>query len=207
MRRLAALVAALVMIVAPAPALAHGGSYDMKYVDGSNVLLLTFNTHTPVSGLDIEHDLRLYDLLGAPITYDEVAVELHARDDTEGIALRGQTLLQEETVPMLATNESKLTLAYPVPGSYTLRVVFSAGGSPISSGEFAVNVDQGASGGGGGGFPWIRLGLTLLLGLFLGTLLPRRAADDRATSPDVPPDVPVDEEAPGLSAVGPAGTR
>lgn len=174
MRRLLALVAALFLLGSPlASAQAHGGSYDLKYIDGSNVLLLTFNTHAPVSGLDVEHNLRLYDLLGAPIAYDEVAVEVHTRGDDQGLALRGQTLLHEETVPMLATNESKLTYAYPLPGSYSVRVVFRAGGRDISRGEFALVVDRGSSGP-AGGFPWVRLGLALVLGLFVGTLVPSR---------------------------------
>lgn len=190
MRRLIALAAAvLVLGGVGAPAQAHGGSFDMKYVDGSNVLLLTFNTHAPVSGLDIEHDLRLYDLVGAPIVYDEVSVEMHTRDNTQGVTLPGQTLVEKDTVPMLATNESKLTLAYPVPGSYSLRVVFRADGRDISSGEFAVDVGAGSSGS-GGGFPWVRLALTLVLGLFVGTLLPRRGE----TRPAPPGELAGDDE-------------
>lgn len=175
MKRLVALVAAVVLAALGAsPAQAHGGSYDMKYVDGSNVLLLTFNTHAPVSGLAIEHDLRLYDLLGAPLTYDDVSVEVHTRDTDGGATLRGESLLLEETVPMLPTNESKLTVTYPTPGAYSVRAVFSADGREISRGEFAVDVGTGTAA--TGGFPWVRLGLTLLLGLFVGSLLPRGGA-------------------------------
>ena len=173
-RRLLLLLAALLMSGAVgAPASAHGGSYDMKYVDGSNVLLLTFNTHAPVSGLDIEHNLRLYDLVGAPVAYDEVAVEVHTLEKGQTMTLRGGTSLVEDTLPMLATNESKLSLAYPLPGSYAVRVGFASGGRVVSNGEFVFDVGPG-TGGGSGGFPWFRLGLTLLVGLFVGTLLPRR---------------------------------
>jgi hypothetical protein len=172
MRRVLLVLVALLLGGAGAvPAHAHGGSYDMKYIDGSNVLLLTFNTHTPVSGLDIEHNLRLYDQLGAPIPYDEVVVEVHTRDKDQSTTLRGSTLLEEQSATMLATNESKLTVAYPVAGAYTLDVEFRAGGRAISSGSFAVDVGQGASG--PGGFPWIRMGLVLLLGVVVGFALPR----------------------------------
>lgn len=180
LRRLAlVLVAVLLGSASVTPAQAHGGSYDMKYVDGSNVLLLTFNTHTPVSGLDIEHNLRLYDLLGAPIPFDEVAVEVHTRDKNQSTTLRGSDLLEEQVAPMLPTNESKLTVAYPVAGAYTLDVEFRAGGRAISTGTFAVDVGQGTAG--PGGFPWIRLALALLLGVLVGVALPRRA-----TAPRVP---------------------
>lgn len=182
-RRLGALLGSLfvlvVLLVATAgPSGAHGGAYDMKYVDGSNVLLLTFNTHAPVSGLDIEHDLRLYDLLGAPIPYDEVAIEVHTRDKDQSTTLRGSTLVQQQTAPMLPTNESKLTFAYPVRGGYTLQVAFRAGGRDISRGTFAVDVGQGTSG--PGGFPWVRLALVLLLGVVIGAALPRDAKEPPA---------------------------
>ena len=176
-RLLALLVAVLVCCATGAPAEAHSGAYDMKYVDGSNVLLLTFNTHAPVSGLDIEHDLRLYDLLGAPIPYDEVSVEVHTRDKEQSTTLRGSTLIREEVAPMLPTNESKLTFAYPVRGAYSLRVVFRAGGRDISRGKFAIDVGQGSAD--PAGFPWVRLSLTLLLGILVGVLLPRAPARRR----------------------------
>ena len=113
---------------------------------------------------------------------------------TGGITLRGSSLLHEETVPMLATNESKVSYTYPLSGAYSLRVVFRAGGRDISSGTFVFDVDQGSTGG-SSGFPWVRLGLTLLLGVFIGSLLSRRsedrsvpveaAADDADVTPDV----------------------
>lgn len=174
-RRMALVLLALVLGGAGVgPVQAHGGSYDMKYVDGSNLLLLTFNTHAPVSGLDIEHNLRLYDLLGAPIPYDEVAVEVHTREKHQSTTLRGSDLLEEQVVPMLATNESKLEVAYPVAGAYALDVEFRAGGRAISSGTFAVDVGQGTAG--PGGFPWIRFALVLLLGVLVGVALPRRTS-------------------------------
>ncbi|NYE36810.1 hypothetical protein F4692_001943 [Nocardioides cavernae] len=182
LRRVAVVLGTLLLAGAGVgPVQAHGGSYDMKYVDGSNLLLLTFNTHAPVSGLDIEHNLRLYDLLGAPIPYDEVAVEVHARDKDRSTTLRGSDLLEEQVVPMLATNESKLDVAYPVAGAYTLDVEFRAGGRPISSGRFAVDVGQGTAG--PGGFQWIRSALVLLLGVLVGVALPRRASAPAAGAP------------------------
>ncbi|HEX5917175.1 MAG TPA: hypothetical protein VFY76_04935 [Nocardioides sp.] len=184
-RLLLALCALLVGTTGVVPAQAHGGSYDMKYVDGSNVLLLTFNTHAPVSGLDIEHNLRLYDLLGAPVPYAEVAVEVHTRDKGQSTTLRGSTLLDDLVAPMLATNESKLSVAYPVAGAYTLKVEFRSAGRTISSGEFAVDVGQGTAG--PGGFPWIRLALALLLGVLVGVALPRRSATPRGEAAPPPP--------------------
>ncbi|KQW52749.1 hypothetical protein ASC77_00020 [Nocardioides sp. Root1257] len=145
MRAVLALVLACLVALVGGPARAHTGSYDMKYVDGSNLILLTFNTHQPTSGLDIVHDIRLYDLVGAPIPYDEVRVEVHTRKNTDKLAVGGDSLIEEDTLPMLATNESKLTYAYPISGSYTLSTEFLAGGRPISRGEFAIEITPGAA--------------------------------------------------------------
>ena len=145
MRALVAFVLACVVALVAGPARAHTGSYDMKYVDGSNLILLTFNTHQPVSGLDIVHDIRLYDLVGAPIPYDEVRVEVHTRKNTDKLAAGGDSLIEGDTLPMLATNESKLTYAYPISGSYTVTTEFFSGGQPISRGEFAVEIAPGTT--------------------------------------------------------------
>ena len=143
MRILLALAAGLAAALLGAPAQAHTGSYDMKYVDGSNLILLTFNTHQPVTGLDIEHDIRLYDLVGAPIPYDEVAVEVHTQSKDSGVEGLESSLREKTTLPMLATNESKMTYAYPGSGPYTLTTVFYANGQQISRGEFAIDIGRG----------------------------------------------------------------
>jgi hypothetical protein len=145
MRTLVALVVACFLVLVAGPARAHTGSYDMKYVDGSNLILVTFNTHQPVSGTDIIHNIRLYDLVGAPIPYDEVRVEVHTRGNTDELAAGDSTLLEGDTLPMLPTNESKMTFAYPISGSYGLTVEFFAGGRPISQAEFAVEVAKGST--------------------------------------------------------------
>jgi hypothetical protein len=163
--RLVLLAAWLLVALTPASASAHAGNYDMKYIDGSNVILLTFNTHLPVAGLDIVHDIRLYDLVGAPIPYDQVKVEVHTRANTSGLALPGRTLLQDFTLPMLPTNESKLTYAYPGSGSYTLKTVFLQDGREISRGDFALDIGRGAPGSSPGGTSWVKLSIAFLLGL------------------------------------------
>jgi hypothetical protein len=162
--RLGAALAVLVLGV-PAPAGAHGGSYDLKYVDGSNLLLVTFNTHRPVAELAIDHNLRLYDLLGAPVPYDEVEVEFHSRERGKDLAPNGGSLLHAETVPMLATNESRVVWAYPVAGQYTIVLRFLGDGRTVSSGKLAVDVGPPAGAGGFTWGTWLPLGLGVLGGV------------------------------------------
>jgi hypothetical protein len=173
MRALVAFAVACLALLTAGPAAAHSGSYDMKYVDGSNLILVTFNTHQPVSGLDIEHNIRLYDLVGAPIPYDEVHVEVHTRSNTEGAAGLEPSLRSEETLPMLPTNESKMTYAYPVSGSYTLKTIFFAQGREISRGEFAIDVGKGSDGPSRGVGVW-GLAAAFLLGGAVTMLFRRR---------------------------------
>ena len=189
--RVVLVTAWLLTLLAPAAASAHAGNYDMKYVDGSNVVLLTFNTHQPVAGLDIIHNIRLYDLVGAPVSYDKVHVEVHTRDNTSGLALPGRTLLHEETLPMLATNESRMTYSYPGSGSFTVKTVFRAGGREISRGEFAVDVARGAPGSSLRGHAWPQIVVAFLLGLaayHFGSRRKRRRSDE-TEAPEQPTSV------------------
>jgi hypothetical protein len=186
MRVLTALALTALLALTGGPARAHTGSYDMKYVDGSNVILLTFNTHQPVTGLDIEHNIRLYDLVGAPIVYDEVHVEVHTQDRGSGVDELEASLRKDVSLPMLPTNESKMTFRYPGPGAYTLTTIFSAGGREISRGGFAIDIGQGS----GGSSSWFRswwLAGAFLLGAGASWLLLRRwpAPPDEPSAPDV----------------------
>ena len=189
MRRLLVALVAVFLVAGTAPAQAHGGSYDMKYVDGSNLLLLTFNTHPPSPGWPSSTTCGSTTCSAprSPTTRwpsrctPATTTEHHPPHDHPA---------HEKTQPMLATNESKLTYNYPLPGSYTLRVVFRAGGRAISSGEFAVDVGQGTPGA-PGGFPWIRVALVLLLGVVIGTALPRGAGADPTTQGPVPTEPPI----------------
>jgi hypothetical protein len=181
--RVVAATAAL-LVSAPAVAGAHSGTYDMKYVDGSNLVLVTFNTHQPVSGLAIRHNIRLYDLVGAPVPYEKVTVEVHSRGWDAGITLRGQTLLEEQTIPLEPTNDSTFGYTYPRGGAYTLLVRFWAGGRQVSHGEFAVDVGQGTS---TGALAGLRLPQTLaafLVGLACYHLVSRRRRGSADTGAD-----------------------
>jgi len=192
MRPLLALIASCLLVLTGSPVQAHTGSYDMKYIDGSNLILLTFNTHQPVSGLDIVHNIRLYDLVGAPIPYDEVHVEVRARGNTERLAVAGSSLISEETMPMLPTNESKLTYAYPLSGSYTLTAEFRADGRAISRAEFAVEVGRGSTEE-SSGFGLLPLAGAFLLGI--AVMLPFRRRR---------PALPSGEEPVGSGVVAPS---
>lgn len=173
MRTLLAVITGCLLALSTSSAQAHSGSYDMKYIDGSNLILVTFNTHQPVSGLDIEHNIRLYDLVGAPIPYDEVLFEVHTRGNTERVSPGGSSLLSEATLPMLPTNESKETFTYPISGSYTLTTVFMAGGRKISRAEFAVDVGVGTTEA-SSGFGYLPLVVAFLGGIALMVPFRRR---------------------------------
>jgi len=185
MRTLVAMAIGCLLALAGAPAQAHTGSYDMKYVDGSNLILLTFNTHQPVSGLDIEHNIRLYDLVGAPIPYDEVRVEVHTQEGSSGVEGLESSLRKKAALPMLATNESTMDFTYPAPGPYRLTTVFYAGGREISRGTFAIDIGKGTDAPGRGFGVW-SLGVAFLLGAAATWVLrrrrPRREPDEPATA-------------------------
>jgi hypothetical protein len=190
-RALLGLLVGCLLVLTGGPARAHTGSYDMKYVDGANLVLLTFNTHQPVSGLAIAHNIRLYDLVGAPILYDQVHVEIRTQTKGSGVSDLESTLREEATLPMLATNESELTYRYPGPGPYTLSVEFTAGGRTISRGHFAIDIGKGA----GPPVDWLTLwslGAAFLLGAVLSGIVVRARVRAHLSPSD-------DDRAPGAA--------
>jgi hypothetical protein len=198
MRILLAFALGCLLVLTGAPAHAHAGSYDMKYVDGSNLILLTFNTHQPVSGLDIEHNIRLYDLVGAPIPYDEVRVEVRTQDGKggkDGVDGLESSLRKQASLPMLATNESKLSYSYPGPGPYALTTVFYSGGQEISRGTFAIDIGKGTGGQARLWLWWVAA--AFLVGAAAGMLARRRGGQpavlENASSSDVDDEDEADE--------------
>lgn len=161
---------------------------ELKYLDGTHALLLTLNTDNPVSGLELEHNMRLLDNSGEQLTYDEVVFEVHTKGKGSDITLRGDSLVHEETLPMLPTRDSKGTFTYPLSGPYNILITFRADGEDIATGRFAMLVRKGTDTASLGGFPWIRFGLTLLVGVLIGTLLPRgtRREDQAEAGAEVP---------------------
>lgn len=187
MRRLLLAAAAAALVALGGPVHAHSGSYDMKYVDGANLVLLTFNTHEPVSGLDIVHNLRLYDMVGAPIPYDEVRITVR-RVGEGGGPLESTRPVLEVTEPMQVTNESEHRFSYPVSGAYAIAAEFTADGRRISAGEFAVAVGRGTEEEGAGLASLHVLG-AFLLGLLVASatrILGGRLRRGAVAPPDVP---------------------
>ena len=176
------LAAALLVTVGAAPATAHNGPYDMKFVDGSRLILLTFNTHSPTSEMEILHNIRLYDFVGTPIPYADVHVTVAQRGLAPRLTLRGEDLA-DITAPMRATNDSSFALTYPQQGQYTLVTTFHRpGGTQLARGEFALDVAKGV---GGTGLPLATAGLTMLA-FALGALVTYAALRRRGVSPGAP---------------------
>lgn len=128
------LVISLLVLIMPSTSLANG-NYDLKYVDGSNLILVTYNGHAPVSGIETEHNVRLYDLIGAPIPFSTVHIEI----------VKGSTSAFDATLKSTETNDVTFNYVYPKAGKYTLKATFSDNGKDVSSGEMAVEVTKGAN--------------------------------------------------------------
>ena len=112
----------------------------------------------------IEHNARLLDQDGSQLTYDEVAFEVHVQGTRSDLTLRGETLLHEEVLEMLPTRESRATFTYPLAGTSAIRLAFRADGEVVAEGQFGMEVEEGTAAASTAGFPWIRFGLTLLVG-------------------------------------------
>lgn len=193
--RSTALVAVLLLVLCPATAHAHSGSYDLKFVDGSNVVLLTLNSHEPVTGTPILHNIRLYDLVGNPVPYTEVLVEVRRTDGEDVPGQRGRPVLHDEVLPISPDNDSTLRYRYPQPGNHALALVFMNGEQEVSRAEFSLPVAAGPGSAPLAGFATWQVLVAFVLGVACALLLGRRAA---SAGPDA--ERPEDRRLSGASA-------
>ena len=149
----------------------------MKYVDGSNLVLLTVNTHQPFSGAPLLHNLRLYDLMGAPIPFERAEVSVVGRGAAGSVGLRGRDALFEQSVPISPNNDVAVTYTYPRSGAYTLQVAFVTGTQTVSRGQFVLDVGQGSGPGLLAGFALPETAAAFLLGVLAVHLVSRRRSE------------------------------
>lgn len=159
MKFLLQLVAPLFLLLAPVASAAvgqgHGGNYTAKYVDGANIIILTNNVQETVSGVPIEHNLRLYDMTGQPVPFDAAAIEVKKASES----------LKKQTVPVSGTADIVFKYAYPKQGTYTILVSFLDHDKQVSRAEFPVVVSRGPSQSVFANAFTIETGLAFMLGL------------------------------------------
>jgi hypothetical protein len=127
----------LSLLIMPAAVSAHGAIFTYKYIDGSNMVMVTHNVHDPQAGASITYNLRLYTMDGQPIRFQGV----------ESQVKRGTKVLHAQTVPATDFDDANFTYTYPRQGNYTLDFTFVDNDKQVAHGEFPVVVAKGLDSG------------------------------------------------------------
>lgn len=125
--------ALLLVLAIPTVAFAHGSSFSFKYIDGSNVVMITHNVHDLQAGVPISYNVRLYDMEGKPVPFDTVQTEFKL----------GAKSIDKQTLNRSQNNDVTLTYTYPEEGEYTLTTTFFEGEKQVAHGEFPIVAEKG----------------------------------------------------------------
>lgn len=126
----AAVLAPLLVLVAAMPAAAHEGSFSANYVDGSNLVLLTYNVHEPEAEIPVTFNFRLFDMVGVPIPYDTADITV-TRDGEQVVA---------RSLSISANLDVNTVIELPAGGAHVISVAFVHEGRTVSNGEFPLHV-------------------------------------------------------------------
>jgi hypothetical protein len=127
------LIISLLLIAMPGSALAHGSSFNFKYIDGPNVIMVTHNVHDPHAGVRLTYNIRLYNLTGQAVPFDKLEVEF---------TLDGRSVYKHSFAPS-RNDDVMLVYTYPKEGNYMLHTRFLQNGTQIIKGEFPLVVEKG----------------------------------------------------------------
>lgn len=112
---------------------AMGGMYTAKFVDGSNLILMTNNVHNTQAGAPITYNLRLYDMEGRPITFSNVQMELK----------HGNKTLLDQNLRRSVDEDASFEYTFARQGAYNLVVRFMDNDKQVAQGEFPLVVSKG----------------------------------------------------------------
>ncbi len=161
----------LLVVLAPAAAYAHDDVYSFKYVDGEHIVIGHQNVHDAATGIPITYNLRVYDLVGQPLSFTTVQVTI----------MRDSTVVLDKVLPMSENNDTVFKHEYSETGNYLLQLDFmTADEEVLAQAEFPFVVQKGLTSSGAiFSAPTI---IAFLLGI-LATLAVQRLKFVRAARP------------------------
>lgn len=136
MKKLFASLAIALLFLTPISASAHGAIFTYKYIDGDNLVMVTHNVHDAQAGAPITYNLRLYNMDGQLIPFQQVQTKVQ----------QGGKTVHEQTIPVTQDNEANLVYTYPTEGTYVLALTFLDQDKQIAHGEFPIVVAKGLAG-------------------------------------------------------------
>src|SRR5262245_26665318 len=132
MRFFRALALSLPLVVAlPSTAQAHDSLFSLKYVDGDNIIVASYNVHDFTPGLPITFNLRIFSISGVPVAYKSV----------ESVVKKGDEVIFDESMAASNYNDVNWIYVFDEPGDYDVTLKFTDHGSPVAHADFPMQVE------------------------------------------------------------------
>lgn len=120
----------LFVLALPATAQAHDSIFSLKYVDGDNIVVASFNVHDITAGQQITFNLRVYTIAGAPVVYKSVDTVVRHRDK----------VVLDRTLAASNYNDVNWIYAFGETGDYDITLQFTSHGEHVARAEFPIKV-------------------------------------------------------------------
>jgi hypothetical protein len=132
MKFLHVLALSLLLVVAwPATARAHDEAFTLKYVDGNNIIVASYNVHDFTPDLPITFNLRIFTISGVPVAYKSV----------ETVVKKGDEVVFDETMAASNYNDVNWIYAFGKAGDYDLTLQFTDHDAPVAHANFPIQVE------------------------------------------------------------------
>jgi len=131
MKLLRVLTLSLLLVVAwPATARAHDSIFSLKYVDGDNIIVASYNVHDFTPGLPITFNLRIFTISGVPVAYKSV----------DAVVKRGDEVVFDDTMAASNYNDVNWIYEFDEAGDYDVTLQFTDHGAPVAHAHFPMQV-------------------------------------------------------------------
>ena len=118
------------MVAWPATAGAHDSAFSLKYVDGQNIIVASYNVHNFIPAQPITFNLRIFTISGVPVAYKSV----------ETVVKKGDEIVFDETMAASKYNDVNWIYAFGEAGQYDVTLQFTDHSAPVAHANFPMQV-------------------------------------------------------------------
>jgi hypothetical protein len=129
----ALLLGPLLLLALPATARADDSIFTLKYVDGENIIIASYNVHDFTADVPITFNLRVYTIAGVPVVYKSV----------EAIVEQHDKIIFDQTMAASTYNDVNWVYAFTEAGDFDLTLHFTNHGTPLAQARFPIVVANG----------------------------------------------------------------
>ena len=124
------LLSLVLVLVFPATARAHEPIFTLKYVDGENIIIASYNVHEFTAAQPVTFNLRVYTIAGVPVVYKNV----------EAIVEQQGNAVFDQTMTASSYNDVNWVYAFPEGGAFDVRLHFTNDDAAVATANFPIDV-------------------------------------------------------------------